>query len=97
MVTAFSGLNSRIDSFIQSARDMTHVVRKNDPALSVDLVRLYPNQIGRLVIRDVAAVDISPLRQLRSLTLKNGTHEQIAGIQPEHFPALEILHIIMGE
>ena len=90
--TAFSGLNSHIDSIIRSVRTATHTVTYNDDK-AVKLVQSFPVQINRLILTHSPIVDFTPLINLRSLTLKYGTLAQFDGIRPQHFPRLEILHL----
>ncbi|CAF3918142.1 unnamed protein product [Rotaria sp. Silwood2] len=92
IVTAFSGLNSYIDSVIQSVIGASHVVRYSD-AEAINSLHFFPTQIIRLIIVNVEIADFTALINLRSLTLKYGTQEQFNSIRPQYFPMLEILHI----
>ncbi len=92
IVTAFSDLNSYINSVIRCVKDGNHVVTCNDTK-AVELLHSFPTQIGRLVITYSLNVDFTSLINLRSLTIKYGTLAQLDGIRPKHFPMLEILHI----
>ncbi len=92
LVTTFSGLNTNIDSIIQLVRTANHVVRFND-INAIHLLHSFPTQIARLTIVNAETIDLTPLINLRSLTLKYGTETQFASIRPENFPLLEILHI----
>ena len=96
ILRAFSGLNSSLDSMITSMIDRSHVIKYNDATAS-HLLRLFPTQIGRLVIINSKAVDFTPLINLRSLTLRYATSTQLDSIRPRYFPMLEILHLYVGE
>ncbi len=96
LVTAFFGLNSYINSVIQSVRGITYLVKYNGDD-KTNLLHLFPTQIGRLVIVSVEMVDFTSLTNLRSLTLKYGTSTQFDSIRPQNIPMLEILHIIGNE
>jgi hypothetical protein len=90
--TAFSGLNSHIDSVIQLVRDAKHIVKYNDVE-AINLLQLFSAKITRLVVINVEMVDFTSLNNLRALTLKYGTESQVNSIRPQYFPILEILHI----
>jgi hypothetical protein len=90
--TAFSGLNSHIDSVIQLVRDAKHIVKYNDVE-AINLLQLFSAKITRLVVINVEMVDFTSLNNLRSLTLKYGTESQVNSIRPQYFPMLEIVHI----
>ena len=92
IVTTFSALNSRIDAYIEAVTQTTHTISYSDTK-AIDLVRLFPTQIGRLIITHTPVVDLTPLTNLRSLTIRYGTVTQFDGIRPHHFPRLEILHL----
>jgi hypothetical protein len=96
LVSAFSGLNSYIDSIIRCVTGLSHVVKYNI-AESVNLLHLFATQISRLVIIRAETVDFTSLINLRSLILRYGTPSQFDSIRPQHFPMLEILHIYDGE
>ncbi|CAF1491463.1 unnamed protein product [Adineta steineri] len=92
IVTAFFDLNAYINWIIRSVKCTNHGIVNND-SKSIDLLKLFPTQIDRLVIEQAASVDFTSLINLRSLTIKHGTPVQLDGIRPQHFPLLEILHI----
>jgi hypothetical protein len=92
LLTAFSGLNSYIDSVIRLVRNVSHVVRHNDID-GMNLLQSFPTNIVRLVIVNFEIIDFTSLINLRSLTLKYGTETQFDSIRPQYFPLLEILHI----
>lgn len=92
IVTAFFDLNSYINSVIRLVKDASHVVKHNDVD-GINLLNLFPTQIGRLIIINAENADFTTLINLRSLTLKYGTQKQFDSILPQHFPMLEILHI----
>ncbi len=96
LVAAFYGLNFYIDSIIRSVRVASLVVRNND-ADAIQLLQLFPTQIGRLLALNAEMLDFTSLINLRSLILKYGTPAQFNSIRPQHFPMLEILHIYGGE
>jgi hypothetical protein len=60
---------------------------------AINLLQLFPSQTGRLIVANVEMVDFTSLNNLRSLTLKYGTHAQFNIIRPQYFPILEILRI----
>ena len=95
IIKAFSGLNSQIESCIQVVRNAGYTLN-NHATRTTDLLRLYPTQIGRLVINICQKVNFTSLINLRSLTLKHGTGEQFYAIRPQNFPQLEILHLCGG-
>ncbi len=92
LVTAFSGLNSHIDSIIRSVRDVSLIVRYNDTN-ALKLLQSFSDQIGHLSVLSVETVDLTSLPNLRSLVLKYGSYAQWDSIRPENMPLLEILHI----
>ena len=92
LFTAFSGLNSHIDSVIRLVRDASLLVKYNDIE-AVNLLQLFSDKISRLVVVNVEMGDFTSLINLRSLTLKYGTEKQFDSIRPQYFPMLEILHI----
>jgi hypothetical protein len=92
LIKAFSGLNSFINSIIQSVRDLNYVVKYKDVD-SLNLLYLYPTQISRLIIVNIETADLTSLTNLRSLTWRYPTPTQFDTIRPQHFPMLEILHI----
>ncbi len=96
LTTAFSGLNSNIDSIIKSVININHIV-KYDDANAINLLYLFTNQIVRLVVMHSETIIFTLLSNLRSLILKHGTAAQFNSIRPEHFPQLEILHIYIGK
>jgi hypothetical protein len=96
IVTAFSGLNSYIDSIIRCINDSNHAVTYSDTK-AIQLLNLFPTQICRLIIIHSPNVNFTSLINLRSLTIKYGTLAQLDGIRPRHFPMLEILHICGGK
>jgi hypothetical protein len=96
ILTAFSDLNSYINSIIRCIKDQNHTVSYND-GKAVDLLHLFPTQMCRLIITYSPNVDFTSLINLRSLTIKYGTLAQLDGIRPQHFPMLEILHIHKGK
>ncbi len=92
LFTSFFGLNSYIDSIIQSVRNKNHGVRYNDID-AINLLKFFPTSIDRLVIINSETVDLTSLINLRSLSLERGTPTQLNTIRPHYFPMLEILHI----
>ena len=94
-IRAFSGLNCHIESFIHTTRNASYILN-NHATRTTDLLRLYPTQIGRLVIDKCRKLDFTSLINLRSLTLKHGTGQQLYAIRPRNFPQLEILHLCRG-
>jgi hypothetical protein len=92
IITSFFGLNSRIDSIIRCMTGASHVISYNNKK-AIDLLHLFPTQIGQLIVTRARKVNFTSLINLRSLTMKYGTCAQFDGIRPEHFPMLEILHI----
>ena len=92
VVTTFSGLNYHIDSCIQAVKNVPHRVDNNNTR-AIDLVRLFPTQVNRLIITNSPTVDFTALINLRSLTMTYDTQAQFDGIRPEHFPLLEILRL----
>lgn len=92
LITTFFGLNSHINSIIQSVRNASHIVRYNDPG-AIKLLQLFPKQIARLIIVKTDMVDFTSLSNLRSLTLKYVSETQLKSIHSQYFPLLEILHI----
>ncbi len=68
---AFSGLNSYIDLILLSVRGANHAVSYDDTK-AVDLVHLFPTQIGRLIVRNAITVNFTSLINLQSL-LHNST------------------------
>jgi hypothetical protein len=92
LAASFFGLNSYIDSIIRSVRSKNHGVRDNDID-AINLLKLFPTSIDRLVIINSETVDLTSLINLRSLSLERGTHTQLNTIRPHYFPMLEILHI----
>jgi hypothetical protein len=92
IVKAFSGLNSYLNSIINSAIGISHVVRYDD-ATAINLLHLFTTQIRRLVITSSETVGFTSLINLRSLTLRYATSAQVDGIRPQYFLMLEILHI----
>jgi hypothetical protein len=92
LAASFFGLNSYIDSIIRSVRRKNHGVRDNDID-AINLLKLFPTSIDRLVIINSETVDLTSLINLRSLSLERGTQEQLNIIRPHYFPMLEILHI----
>jgi hypothetical protein len=63
IVTAFSGLNSYIESIIRSLRDKSHAVRYNDTK-AIDLMYLFSAQIGCLVLKHPVSADFTSLINL---------------------------------
>jgi hypothetical protein len=97
LVKTFFGLNSNINSIIQSSDSkLSHVISYGD-ADAINLLYLFAIQIKRLVIIRTGKVDFNSLINLGSLTLRYGTRAQYDSIRPQHFPKLEILHIYAGE
>ena len=96
IVTVFSGLNSRIDSYIQAVTNTSHIVFYDDTK-AIDLLHFFSSEISRLIVTHSPSVDFTSLIHLRSLTLKYGTVAQFDRIRPEHFPRLEILHLCGSE
>jgi hypothetical protein len=97
LVKTFFGLNSNINSIIQSSDSkLSHVISYGD-ADAINLLYLFAIQIKRLVIIRAGKVDFNSLINLGSLTLRYGTRAQYDSIRPQHFPKLEILHIYAGE
>ena len=94
--TAFSGLNSYVDSIIRCVQNTSHIVKFNDTT-NLRLLQLFPTQIARLTIVDTEEADFKSLTNLRTLILKYGTYSQFCDIRPSHFPMLEILHIYIGK
>ena len=92
LVPTFFNLNSYIDSIIRFMRNVNHVVNYNDTK-ALNLLHLFPSQIGRLVIVNAESVDFTALINLRSLTLRYSSRAQFDSIRPQYFPMLEILHI----
>ncbi len=92
LVKSFFGLSSYIDSLIRSVRNANHMIIYNNND-AINLLHSFSSQINRLVIIHSESVDFKSLINLRSLTLKYGTHAQFNSIRPQYFPMLEILHI----
>jgi hypothetical protein len=92
LIKAFFGLNSHIDSIIRLLRSASHTINCNNND-AINLLHLFSAQISRLVIVDAETVDFTSFINLRSLTLKYGTHAQFNSIRPQYFPMLEILHV----
>jgi hypothetical protein len=92
IVTSFFGLNSRINSIIRSMNTASHAINSNDTK-AVDLLNLFPIQIGRLILKYSENVNFTSLINLRSLTITFGSIAQFDDSRPEHFPLLEVLHI----
>jgi hypothetical protein len=92
LISAFFGLNSRINSIIQSVRNASHAVKDNDPR-AVQLLQVFSKQIARLVVVKTDGVDWTLLSNLRSLTLRHTNDVQLRSIRAKDFPRLEILHI----
>ena len=92
LITAFSGLNSHINSIVRSVKTASHIVQYNDPD-ALRLLQLFPKQIARLIIFKTDIVDFIALSNLRSLTLKYTTDTQLKNIRSQYLPLLEILHI----
>jgi hypothetical protein len=92
LIKAFFGLNSYINSVIQLVRSASYEIDSNNVD-AINLLQLFPSQTGRLIVANVEMVDFTSLNNLRSLTLKYGTHAQFNIIRPQYFPILEILRI----
>jgi hypothetical protein len=92
IVTSFFGINSHIDSIIRCINSASHAIGSHDTK-AVDLLDLFPTQIGRLIVTRATKVNFTSLINLRSLTMKYGIVAQLDEIRPEHLPMLEILHI----
>ena len=82
IITAFSDLNSHVNSLIRFARDVSHKVRPENVD-SIDILQSYPTQISRLEINSVANVDFTLLNNLPSLTLNYGTKIHFDMIHPQ--------------
>ncbi|UJR16721.1 hypothetical protein I4U23_003621 [Adineta vaga] len=92
LLTSFSNLNLCINAIIQSVRHKYHGVRNNNID-SIQLLQAFPTLIDSFVIINSDTVDLTPLINLRSLSLEYATYTQLNSIRPECFPLLEILHI----
>ena len=92
ILSAFSGLNSFIDSIVRSVKSAIHIKRSNDVD-TINLLHSHPNQISRLLVVNAETVDFTSLNNLHSLTLKYGTTAQFNSIRPQNLPMLEILYI----
>lgn len=92
LITAFSGLNFRIESTIRSVTDVSLIVRYDDID-ALKLLQLYSNQIKHLSILNVETADLTSLPNLRSLVLKYGNCNQWDSIRPKNMPMLKLLHI----
>lgn len=95
-ITAFSNLNSYIDSVIRNIND-GYLQVSYDNAEEVCCLNLYSHQIGRLTLIHSPSIDFTTSINLRSLTIKFGTIAQLNVIRPQYFPSLEILHICGGK
>ena len=91
LIQTFFRLNSSIDAAIHSIKSGSQVVRFYD-IKSIHRLYSFAINIIRLVIND-SSIDLTPFRNLRSLTLKYGSQTQLDSIRPEHLPLLEILCI----
>lgn len=92
LIEAFFGLNTHINSIIQLVKSASHVVRYNDNK-AIQLLELFPKQIGHLTAINVEQLDFRSLTNSHSLILTCATQTQLDNIRPIYFPGLEILHI----
>ena len=92
IIFAFSGLNYRMNSIVQSVRNASHIVQYNDPD-AVQLSSVFSKQIARLIIIKTDMIDLTLFSNLRSLTLKYTNNAQLQSIRPQNFPLLEMLRI----
>ncbi|UJR18864.1 hypothetical protein I4U23_021992 [Adineta vaga] len=94
LVKAFCNLNSYIDSIIQSVNTVKYMVMvRYNETVAINLLRFCPAAIVRLTIIHATTVDLTSLINLRSLTLKYGTHIQFNSIRPQYFSKLKVLHL----
>ena len=93
---SFSDLNSYINSVINLMTDINHAVTQGETD-AINLLHSFPSTIVCLSVVHAKTVDLTSLINLRSLTLKYGTHDQFNSIRPKNFPNLEILDIYASE
>ena len=94
---AFSGLNSYIDSIIQSMINLSITVMYKNRTNTMRFLHLFARRISRLVMHVWEIPDFDCLLNLRSLILKNGTRAQLDCIRPHNFPLLEYLYFDDGK
>lgn len=80
----FSQLNHRFNQLIQSVRNLTLTIEKDE----TDLIRLFADQINRLVIKNSDTLSYNQFHFLHSLVLYHLTSNQFEQIQSKFLPKL---------
>ncbi|CAF3348109.1 unnamed protein product [Rotaria socialis] len=87
------GLNSRLNSIMQSYPNLSLTFNKN---INPSLMKLYAPCINRLVIQTSTAFDLSQFNNLHKLILCDRNCDHLAQIQPKIIPNLTHLSFLLG-
>lgn len=80
----FSQLNQRFNHLIQSIKNLSFVIEKDD----LELLTIFANQIGRLIVKTSDNIDFNQFHFLYSLILYQLTRDQFEQIRSEYLPNL---------
>lgn len=89
---SFWRLNDRFNDLLQSLKDLSLILEKNDPVL----IEVFASRIVRLEVNTWHEIDLSRFRNLKWLKLSRTTRNQVMKIRPEFVPKLVYLSLSLA-
>ena len=89
---SFWGLNDRLNELLQSLKNLSLILEKNDPIL----IEIFASRIVRLELNTWHEIDLSRFTNLKWLKLSRTTRNQVTKIRPIFVPKLVYLSLSLA-